>query len=51
METERNYGDVPRLSPVDVVAPWKPLVNEISPGEKAAIQGDICDPWETPDSL
>lgn len=52
METERYYGDVLGLRPVDVVdvAPWKPLVNEVSPREQAAVQRDVRDPRETPDS-
>lgn len=44
METKRDHRDVPCLSPLDGLPPGEPLVDEVPPGEQAAVQCHVGNP-------
>lgn len=49
VKTERHRSDVARVSPVHLVPSGEPLVDQVSPGEQAAVQCDIRDPRKAAD--
>lgn len=44
METERDHGDVPCLSPVHFLPSREPLVDKVPSGEETTVQRNIGDP-------
>jgi len=50
VESERDHGHVPRVSPVQFVRrPRQPLVDEVPAGEQAAVQRHVGGPREPAD--